>query len=204
MRKFFTPCDVTAPGSLEAVFEEVKKKWGRLDFLLHAIAFAPMDDLHGRVTDCSKDGFLLAMDISCHSFIRMARLAEPLMTEGGSLLTLTYHGSQKSVHDYNCMGPVKAALESTVRYLATELGPKNIRVNAVSPGPISTRAGSGIKDFNNLLDEKAKGAPLRRLATQDNVGWTAGFLASDKASSTTGTISYVRLWRKHYRLRLLE
>jgi enoyl-[acyl-carrier protein] reductase I len=187
----FLPCDVQAAGSLEAVFEAIQKKWGKLDFLLHAIAFAPMNDLHGRVTDCSRDGFLQAMDISCHSFIRMAKLAEPLMTDGGSLLTLTYNGSQQVVHDYNCMGPVKAALESTMRYLAAELGPKNIRVNAVSPGPISTRAGSGIKDFNALLDEKEKASPLRHLSTQEDIGWTTAFLASDKARSTTGTVAYV-------------
>lgn len=187
----FLPCDVQTPGSLEAVFEAVEKKWGRLDFLLHSIAFAPMDDLHGRVTDCSRDGFLAAMDISCHSLIRMAKLAEPLMKDGGSIMTMTYHGSDKVVHDYNVMGPVKAALQSTTRYLANELGPKNIRVHAISPGPVATRAGSGIKDFNLLLDEKQKASPLQRLARLEDIGYTAGFLASDHASSMTGSLIYV-------------
>jgi enoyl-[acyl-carrier protein] reductase I len=187
----FTLCDVTVPGSLEAVFAEIKNKWGKLDFLLHAIAFAPKDDLHGRVVDCSLDGFLMAMNISCHSFIRMAKLAEPLMVDGGSLLTLTYHGSQKVVPGYNVMGPIKAALESTVRYMASELGAKGIRVNAVSSGSISTRAGNGIKDFSNVLDKDEKTSPLHRLTSQQDVGWTAAFLASDKARSITGHISYV-------------
>ena len=187
----FTICDVTVPGSLEAVFAEIENKWGRLDFLLHAIAFAPKADLHGRVVDCSLDGFSLAMNISCHSFMRMAKLAEPLMKDGGCLLTLTYHGSQKAIQSYSVMGPVKAALESAVRYMASELGPKGIRVNAISAGPISTRAGNGIKDFSNLLDEKEKASPLHRLTSQQDVGWTAAFLASDKAQSITGQVSYV-------------
>jgi enoyl-[acyl-carrier protein] reductase I len=187
----FMICDVTVPGSLEAVFNEIEKKWGKLDFLLHAIAFAPKADLHGRVVDCSLDGFSLAMNISCHSFMRMAKLAEPLMTDGGSLLTLTYHGSEKVIQEYNVMGPVKAALESAVRYMACELGPKGIRVNAVSAGAISTRAGNGIKDFTNLLEESEKTSPLHHLTSQQDVGWTAAFLASDKARSITGQVYYV-------------
>ncbi len=129
----FMPCNVQSEGEMEAVFAEIQRKWGRLDFALHSIAFAPMDDLHGRVTDCSREGFATAMDVSCHSFIRMARLAEPLMDEGGTLFTMSYHGADKVIDNYNIMGPVKAALESATRYLASELGPKGIRVHAISP-----------------------------------------------------------------------
>src|SRR5262249_20847008 len=136
--------DVEQPGALEAVFEAIRQRWGRIDFVLHSIAFAPREDLHRRVADVSREGFVRAMDISCHSFMRMARLAEPLMEEGGTLLTMTYLGAEEVVPRYGVMGPVKAALEACVRYLATELGPRGIRVNAVSPGPIKTRAASGI------------------------------------------------------------
>jgi enoyl-[acyl-carrier protein] reductase I len=132
------PCDVREPGQLEAVFSRIRKEWGRLDFLLHSIAYAPKEDLHSRITDCSQAGFAMAMDVSCHSFIRMARLAEPLMMEGGCLLTVTFYGAEKVVEEYNLMGPVKSALESCVRYMAAELGPKRIRVHALSPGPLKT------------------------------------------------------------------
>ena len=132
------PCDVREPGQLEAVFSRIQKEWGALDFALHSIAYAPKEDLHSRTTDCSQAGFALAMDVSCHSFIRMARLAEPLMVHGGCLLTVTFYRSEKVVADYNLMGPVKAALESSVRYLAAELGRKRIRVHALSPGPLKT------------------------------------------------------------------
>ena len=141
------PLDVQVEGQLEAVFEEIERRWGRLDFALHSIAFAPKDDLHGRVVDCSREGFLLAMDVSCHSFIRMARLAEPLMKDGGALFTMSYFGAERVVENYNLMGPVKAALEASARYLAAELGPKGIRVHAISPGPLKTRAASGIAAF---------------------------------------------------------
>lgn len=184
---FLIPCDVHTPGELEAVFDEIAKRWGKLDFLLHAIAFAPAADLHGRVVDSSPEGFALAMDISCHSFLRMTKLAEPLMPDGGSLMTLTYQGSEHVVPHYNVMGPVKAALESAVRYAAAELGPKNIRVNAISPGPIATRAASGIEHFNELLDAAQK-APERRLATIEDCGALAAFLAGDGARMLTGTI----------------
>ena len=137
------PCDVREPGQLEAVFSRIREKWGRLDFLLHSIAYAPKEDLHGRITDCSQAGFAVAMDVSCHSFIRMARLAEPLMTDGGCLLTVTFYGSEKVVEEYNLMGPVKAALESCVRYMAAELGPKRIRVHALSPGSAQDARGIG-------------------------------------------------------------
>ena len=144
------PLDVQVEGQLEAVFEEIEGRWGRLDFALHSIAFAPRADLHGRVVDCSREGFLLAMDVSCHSFIRMARLAEPLMTNGGALFTMSYFGAERVVENYNLMGPVKAALEASARYLAAELGPKGIRVHAISPGPLKTRAASGIAQFDEL------------------------------------------------------
>ncbi len=187
----FMQCDVQTPGSLEAVYAEIEKQWGRLDFLLHAIAFAPMDDLHGRVVDCSRDGFLTAMDISCHSFIRMARLAEPLMTEGGAMLTLSYYGADKVVDHYNVMGPVKAALESTARYLAAEMGDKNIRVHALSPGPLKTRAASGIDHFDELLAKAAERAPSHKLVTIDQVGAYAAFLATDAADGATGSLIYI-------------
>jgi enoyl-[acyl-carrier protein] reductase I len=182
------PCDVRIPGQLEAVFEQIREKWGRLDFLLHAIAFAPAADLHGRVVDCSAEGFGLAMDISCHSFLRMARLAEPLMPNGGCLLTVTFYGSERVVPHYNLMGPVKAALESAVRYTAAELGPKQIRAHAISPGPIRTRATSGFALFDEMLVVEAAAAPEHQLADTDDVGALAAFLVSDAARHITGTI----------------
>jgi enoyl-[acyl-carrier protein] reductase I len=185
------PLDVRKPGEMEAVFDEIRDKWGRLDFVLHSIAFAPMEDLHGRVTDCSLEGFQIAMDVSCHSFIRMARLAEPLMTKGGSLTTMTYIGSQRVVPNYNMMGPVKAALESVVRYLAAELGPKGIRVHAVSPGPLQTRAASGIAEFDHLMKDVMQRTPVTRPVTIDEVGAATAALASDWAATITGTIVYV-------------
>ena len=182
------PCDVRVPGQLEAVFERVASEWGELDFLLHSIAFAPKDDLHGRVVDCSAEGFALAMDVSCHSFIRMARLAEPLMRRGGTLLTVTFYGSERVVEHYNLMGPVKAALESATRYLAAELGPKHIRVHAISPGPIRTRAASGIDRFDELLERAAKTIQDQDLVDISDVGSLAAFLVSDAAARINGTI----------------
>ncbi len=182
------PCDVHVPGQLEAVFERIRSVWGRLDFLLHAIAFAPADDLHGRVVDCSAAGFALAMDVSCHSFLRMAHLAEPLMPAGGCLLTVSFYGSKRVVAHYNLMGPVKAALESAVRYSAAELGPKQIRVNAISSGPISTRAASGIAHFDELLIAEAAEAPEHQLVDIEDVGALAAFLVSDGARRITGNI----------------
>jgi enoyl-[acyl-carrier protein] reductase I len=186
--KLLVPCDVRVPGQLEAAFERIHAEWGRLDFLLHAIAFAPADDLHGRVVDCSAVGFALAMDVSCHSFLSMARLAEPLMRDGGCLLTVTFYGSERVVAHYNLMGPVKAALESAVRYTAAELGPKGIRAHAISPGPIRTRAASGIDRFDELLDAAAATAPEHHLVDVDDVGALAAFLVSDGARRITGTI----------------
>jgi enoyl-[acyl-carrier protein] reductase I len=185
------PCDVTRPGELEAVFEAIRSQWGKLDFLLHAIAYARKEDLNGRMVDCSEEGFAHAMSVSCHSFIRMARLAEPLMTAGGSLLTLTFQGSERAVKGYGLMGPVKAALESSVKYLAAELSPGGIRVNALSPGPIQTRAASGIPGFDQLMDQMVARSMTGRPVTIDDVGNAAVFLASDAAASTTGTIQFV-------------
>ena len=186
--EWIAPCDVRQPGQLEALFERVRTEWGGLDFLLHSIAFAPRDDLHGRVVDSSAEGFALAMDVSCHSFIRMARLAEPLMAQGGSLLCVTFYGSERVVEHYNLMGPVKAALESATRYIAAELGPKGIRANAISPGPIATRAASGIDRFDELLARAAAQSPEGQLASIEDVGALAAFLASDAARRITGTV----------------
>lgn len=185
------PCNVAKPGQLEAVFEAIEAQWGRLDFLLHAIAWARKEDLHGRLTDCSADGFAESMLVSCHSFIRMSKLAEPLMSEGGSLMTLSYYGSEKVVDHYNVMGPVKAALEASVRYLAHELGNKSIRVNAISAGAIATRAASGITHFDELLNETVRKAPLRRTVEACEVGRTALMLASDYTSAITGETLHV-------------
>lgn len=182
------PCDVALPGELEAVFAAIARQWGGLDFLLHAIAFAPREDLHGRVIDCSAAGFAQAMDVSCHSFLRAARLAEPLMAAGGALMTVSFYGSARVVPNYNVMGPVKAALESAVRYLAAELGPKQIRVNALSPGPIRTRAASGIAHFDELMEQTAAATPEHHLAEIDDVGALAAFLAGDGARRITGTV----------------
>ena len=182
------PCDVAVPGQLDAVFETIRNTWGKLDIVFHAIAWARKGDLHGRLTDCSAEGFSESMLISVHSFIRMARLAEPLMGTGGSLITLSYYGAEKVVDHYNAMGPVKAALEASVRYLAHELGPQGIRVNAISAGPISTRAASGIQHFDELLAEAAAKAPLRRTVEACEVGRVSVLLASDFGASITGEV----------------
>ena len=181
------PLDVEKPGQMEAVFEAIAGKWGRLDFVVHSIAFAPRADLHGRVVDCSLAGFQQAMSVSCHSFIAMARLAEPLMTHGGTLMTMSYYGADKVVNNYNIMGPVKAALEATTRYLAAELGPRGIRAFAISPGPLRTRASSGIAAF----DEPASRAPTHRLVDIAEVGRVVAFLAGGAASGMTGDTVFV-------------
>ncbi|QFI70223.1 enoyl-ACP reductase FabI [Sinorhizobium alkalisoli] len=185
------PLDLGVGGQLEAAFDEIGARWGQLDFVLHSIAFAPREDLHGRVVDCSKVGFLQAMEISCWSFIRMAKLAEPLMRDGGTLFTMTYYGSQMVVEHYNLMGPVKAALESATRYLAAELGPQGIRVHAISPGPLQTRAASGIAEFDELLDKAQSKAPTRSLVSIDDVGAAVAFLATDAAKLITGETLYI-------------
>ena len=185
------PCDVAHEGELETVFAKITETWGKLDFLVHAIAWAPADDLHGRLTDCSAEGFTQAMQVSCHSFIRMAKLAEPLMHQGGNLTTLTFIGAERVVDHYSLMGPVKAALETSVRYLAHELGPKGIRVNAISAGAIKTRAASGIEHFDELIRETETKSPLRRTVTADEVGRAALLLASDHTTAITGEILHV-------------
>lgn len=180
-----------SPGQLEAVFESIRTQWGRLDFVFHSIAWARKEDLHGRLTDCSAEGFAEAMLVSCHSFIRVAKLAESLMDRGGSLTTLSFFGAERVVDHYNVMGPVKAALESSVRYLAHELGGSNIRVNAISAGAVQTRAASGIKHFDDLLNESMRMAPLRRTVDACEVGRAALLLASDYASGITGEVLHV-------------
>jgi enoyl-[acyl-carrier protein] reductase I len=187
----FMPLNLQIEGQLEAVFREIETQWGKLDIGLHSIAFAPKADLQGRVVDCSKEGFLTAMDISCWSFIRMAKLAEPLMKDGGTLSTMTYYGSQMVVENYNMMGPVKAALEASVRYLAAELGPKGIRVHAISPGPLKTRAASGITDFDRLIAKAQAKAPARSLVSIDDVGVAVAFLSMNGAKLITGETLYI-------------
>lgn len=187
----FLPLDVAQPGQLEAVFDAIRERWGKLDILVHSIAFAPKDDLQGGLLNCSAEGFARAMDISCHSFVRMARLAEPLMVDGGSMFAMSYYGAQKVVPNYNVMGPVKAALEASCRYLAHELGPKKIRVHAISPGPLKTRAASGLKDFELLLNEAAQKAPVGELVDIADVGFTCAYLATPYARRLTGDTIYV-------------
>ena len=189
--KLLMPLDVSQPGELEAVFERVKGEWGKLDILVHSIAWAPKDDLQGGLLSCSADGFAKAMDISCHSFVRMAKLAAPLMTDGGSMFAMSYHGANKVINNYNVMGPVKAALEACCRYLAYELGSQGIRVHAISPGPLKTRAASGIKDFELLLNDAAQRAPLGELVDVMDVGYTCAFLATPLAKRLTGETMYV-------------
>lgn len=185
------PCNVMQAGTLEALFESIKKMWGRLDFVFHSIAWARKDDLHGRLVDCSAEGFAESMLVSCHSFIRTAKLAEPLLDKGGSLTTLTFYGAEKVVDHYNVMGPVKAALEASVRYLAHELGPSRIRVNAISAGAVATRAASGIEHFDELVNEAARKSPLRRSVDSCEIGRAALLLASDYTQAITGEVLHV-------------
>jgi enoyl-[acyl-carrier protein] reductase I len=187
----FEPLDASSPAELAAVFERIDREWGNLDILVHSIAWAPKNDLQGQLIDSSSEGFASAMDISCHSFVRMARLAAPLMKNGGTMLTMSYHGANKVVPSYNMMGPVKAALEACARYLAYELGPKGIRVHAISPGPLKTRAASGLKDFDLLLTEAAQRAPLGELVDIMDVGFTCAFLATPYARRLSGETLYI-------------
>lgn len=184
------PCDVRSPGQLEAVFERIRSDWGRLDFLLHSIAFCPREDLQASVINCSAEGFALAMDVSCHSFLRMARLATPLMTNGGSLLTVSFYGTDRVVENYNLMGPVKATLESSVRYIAADLAHRDIRAFAISAGPVKTRAASGIGRFDDLLDKVRERTPVNRLVSIEEIGAVAAFLASEAARPMTGSVVY--------------
>jgi enoyl-[acyl-carrier protein] reductase I len=183
--------DVTLPGQLEAMFDQIRSKWGRLDILVHSIAFAPKADLQGGILNCSAEGFAKAMDISCHSFVRMAKLAAPLMTDGGTMFAMSYLGANRVVPNYNVMGPVKAALEAVCRYLAYELGPQGIRVHAISPGPLKTRAASGLKDFELLLNEAAQKAPIGELVDIMDIGAACAYLATPFARRITGGTIYV-------------
>ncbi|MFO1363127.1 MAG: enoyl-ACP reductase FabI [Burkholderiales bacterium] len=185
------PLDVSQPGQLEALFERIARDWGRLDMLVHSIAWAPKDDLQGGLLNVSADGFAKAMDVSCHSFIRMARLAAPLMTDGGTMFAMSYHGAQKVVANYNVMGPIKAALEAACRYLAYELGPQRIRVHPVSPGPLKTRAASGLKDFDLMLNDAVQRAPVGELVDIMDVGFACAYLATPYARRITGQTIYV-------------
>lgn len=187
----FMPLDVGVAGQTEAVFERIEKEWGQLNVLVHSIAFSPKEALHGRVIDVKRDGFLATMDVSCWSFIRMAHLAEPLMKNGGAMFTMTYYGSQMVVQNYNIMGVAKAALECTVRYIASEVGPKGIRVHAISPGPLATRAASGIPEFDDLLAKAQGKAPTRSLVSVDDVGKAVAFLSLDGAKLMTGDTIYI-------------
>jgi enoyl-[acyl-carrier protein] reductase I len=189
--QILAPLDVSSPGEMEALFARIAREWGRLDILVHSIAWAPKDDLQGGLLDCSADGFAKAMDISCHSFIRMARLAAPLMSGGGTLFAMSYHGAQKVVPNYNVMGPVKAALEAACRYLAYELGPRGIRVHPISPGPLKTRAASGLKDFDLMLNEAVQKAPLGELVDIMDVGFACAYLATPYARRISGGTVYV-------------
>ncbi len=187
----FMPLDVTRPEDIQAVFGEIERQWGRLDLFVHSIAWAPKEDLQGGLLDSSAEGFGQAMDISCHSFVRMARQAARLMKDGGSMFTMSYYGANKVVANYNLMGPVKAALEACARYLAYELGPRHIRVHALSPGPLKTRAGSGLKDFDLLLADAAERAPLGELVDIMDVGFTCAFLATPYARRVSGETMYI-------------
>jgi enoyl-[acyl-carrier protein] reductase I len=185
------PLEITDEAQTDAVFATIEERWGRLDFLLHSVAYCPRTDLHGRVIDTSLSGFHRAMDVSCHSFVRVLQRAEPLMHKGGACLTVSYLGAKRAVNHYGIMGPVKAALEATARYAAVELGPKGITVNVLSPGPLPTRSGCGLADFDEILSEAAERVPTRHLSTIDDIGAYAAFLVSDGARNVTGRVHYV-------------
>lgn len=189
--KIFMPLDVAKEDEIDAVFDRIEKEWGKLDIFVHSLAWAPKEDLQGGLLNCSAQGFAQAMDVSCHSFIRLARRCAPLMKDGGAMFTMTYYGADKVVPNYNVMGPIKAALEASARYLAYELGPKHIRVHAISPGPLQTRAASGLKDFDRMLNEAAQRAPLGELVDIMDVGYTCAFLATPFAKRMSGETLYV-------------
>ncbi|MEM6489722.1 MAG: enoyl-ACP reductase FabI [Pseudomonadota bacterium] len=185
------PCDVTDTASMDAVFARIAEEWGKLDFLVHAVAYADKNELKGRYLDTSEENFTRSLLISCYSFTALAQRAEPLMTEGGSMLTLTYYGAERVMPHYNVMGVAKAALEASVRYLAADLGRQSIRVNALSAGPIKTLAASGIGDFRLILKWNELNAPMRRNVTQEDVGKAGFYLLSDLSSGVTGETHHV-------------
>lgn len=189
--EIIAPLDVSQHDQIDALYDQIEKTWGGLDVLLHSIAFCPMQDLHGRVVDCSRVGLQMAMDISVGSFLHLIRKSEPLMGDDGVCMTVSFYGSEKVVENYNIMGPVKAALESVTRYSAAELGPQGIRVHALSPGPLKTRAASGIGHFDDLLNTAAERAPTHHLATIEDVGAYAAFLASPEAANVTGGVHMI-------------
>ena len=185
------PLDVTDDAQIEATFATVAERWGHLDFLVHSVAFANREDLLGRTVDTSRAGFATALDISCYSLIALTRAAEPLMTDGGSVIAMTYYGATKATPNYNVMGIAKAALEAAIRYLAVDLGPKNIRVHGISAGPVRTLAASGVSGMRSMLKAMPERAPLGRNITVDDVGATAAYLLSDLSAGTTGGIHFV-------------
>lgn len=189
--EIMAPLNVENDGELEAVFDQINARWGNLDSLIHSIAFAPKEDLQGGLLDCSATGFARAMDVSCHSFVRMAKLATPLMTNGGTMFAMSYLGASRVVTNYNVMGPVKAALEAACRYLAYELGPRHIRVHAISPGPLKTRAASGIKEFDRLLNDAVAHSPLGELVDIEDVGFACAYLATEFSRRITGGTIYI-------------
>lgn len=189
--EFTMPCDVTDDAAIAQSVETVKEKWGTVDVLVHCIAFAKREELQGRFIDTSRDGFALAMDVSAYSLVALAKAYEPLLSENASILTLTYFGSEKVIHNYNVMGVAKATLEACVRYLAMDLGRTGKRINAISAGPLKTLASSGISGFKTILKHVEETAPLRRNVTQDEVGRTAAYLASDMAAGVTGEVLHV-------------
>jgi len=189
--EFVESADVTKDADLDAIFEKVKAKYGRLDVLVHAVAYANREDLDGRFIDITREGFKLALDISAYSLIAMAKRAEPLMTEGGSIMSLTYYAAEKVMPKYHVMAIAKASLEMITRYLANDMGPKNIRVNAISAGPIKTLAAAGVPGFRAMLKYSEKTSPLRRLVSQEEVGKTALWLGSDLSSAVTGEVIHV-------------
>lgn len=189
--EFVEECDVTDDAALDTVFQKFGEKYGKLDVLVHSVAYAPREDLDGRMVDISRDGFLMALNISAYSLIAMTKRAEPLMTEGGSIMSMTYYAAEKVMPRYNAMAVAKAALENITRYLAVDLGEKNIRVNSISAGPIKTLAAAGIPGFRMMLRYAEEAAPMRRLVSQDEVGKTALWLASDLSSAVTGEVIHV-------------
>lgn len=188
---FVEQCDVTDDAQIDMVFEKFKAQYGTLDILVHSVAYAPREDLDGRMVDVSRDGFLMSLNISAYSLVALTQRAEHLMTNGGSIMSMTYYAAEKVMPRYNAMAVSKAALETLTRYMAADLGEKNIRVNAISAGPIKTLAAAGIPGFRNMLKYAEEAAPMRRLISQDEVGQTALWLASDLSSAVTGEVIHV-------------